>query len=377
MPTATPVKAPTAHSYSRMQVFSSCPLSFKLQHIDKIPTDSSDALEIGAAAHEFFDRYVKAFSVNTEIRPSEQFVLTLAAECFQKEARDQSNFKDYLEICKTFAAAYKPDPAYPIVETEHSLAFGRGWKPTSWMDPGVMFRAKIDRIEAPEGDAPKKIRITDYKTGFAGAIDTFQLDIYALLASLIYPTLEQVEIQFYYVKSGFKQVKLLEVKDLNITKIQIESLIARMEGEIKWKAKPGSRCLTCPVASACTEKPSDMVKISTKDVALTLGAEIAFLEAQAKAKKKGLNAWCKQNGQVDSGGLLWNHWPKESMKIEMAPLLSACVSYQVDPAEILNPDSQAVKKAFKTTPGFCEAITPYISMETSTYFGAKKADGDE
>lgn len=374
MTTAAPSKAPTAHSYSRMQVFSSCPLSFKLQYIDKAPTDSSDALEIGAAAHEFFDVWVK----NVSARNDDVFkVEEVAARCFQREARDQSNFKDYLEICKTFAAAYKPDPAYPVVIAERQISFNHAWKPCEWMDPDVMFRAKIDRIEQPDEEFPKKIRITDYKTGFAGALDSFQLDVYALVASLIYPGLEQVEIQFYYVKSGFKQVKLLEVKDLDITKIQIESLIARMEGETKWKAKPGSRCLTCPVAAACTEKPSDMVKIGTQDVAKTLGAEIAFLEAQAKAKKKGLKAWCEQNGPVDSGGLVWNNWPVESMKVEMAPLLSTCVSYQVDPAEILNPDSRAMKKAFKENPGFGEAISPYVSMETTTRFSAKKADGDE
>lgn len=376
----TQTLAPTAHSHSRLQNFVQCPLSYKLMYMDKVPQESGDALEIGAAAHEFFDQWVKNqcdISENETMNPSLE---ETAAKCFQKEPRNQDNFKDYLEICQTFASAYKPDPAYPHVITEQQVAFNRQWKQCGWFESGVMFRAKIDLIEVP-GDIPqlevKRIRITDYKTGYAGAPDSFQLDVYALVASLIYPALEQVEVCFYYVKSGFKQTKLLEVKDMGVTKIQLEALMARIEGEKKWKARPGQRCLSCPVAASCTEKPSDLVKIDSMDTAKVLGGEIAFLEAQAKAKKKALNTFCKQNGPVETNGLVFNHWPVESIHVEMAPLLSACVNFQVDPAEILNPDGRAIKKAIKTVPGFGEAVTPYIGVDVTTRFASKKADGDE
>lgn len=384
-PTIRPIAAVMAHSHSRLQVFSQCPLSYRLTYIDKVPVESSDALEIGAAAHEFFEQWVK---MQTPLkRPYDddvdKVVLDVASKCFQKEARDQSNFKDYLEICKTFTKEYKPDPQYPVVIAEMQIAFDRNWLKCGWFEPEVKFRAKIDRLELPRqwdpGDSEpiKKIRVTDYKTGYAGAMDSFQLDVYALVASLLYPDLEQVEIQFYYVKSGFKSAKLLEVKDLDVTKIQLEALMARIESETKWKAKPGVRCLNCSVAGSCSEKPSDLKAITSPDIARTLGAEIAFLEAQAKAKKKALNAYCKENGPVEAGGLVWNHYPQESMVVDMGPFLSACVACQVDPAEVLNPDSKAIKKALKETPGFEEAVHPYIGMDVTTRFYAKKAEADD
>ena len=366
MPT---VEKTMAHSHSRLQVFTQCPLSYKLQYFDKVPVESSDALEIGAAAHEFFEQWVKRCNDGINIEH-------LAAQCFQKEARDQSNFKDYLEICKTFAVAYKRDPAYPHVSCEEKFAFKKGWKSCEWIDPEVMFRAKVDMIEAPPSGY-KKVRITDFKTGYAGQMDSFQLDVYALVSSLLFPGLEQVEIQFYYVKSGFKQVKLLEVKDLDVTKIQLEALMARIEGEKKWKAKPGVRCLNCPVAGSCTEKPSSLVAITNASQAESLATEIAFLEAQAKAKKKALNAFCKQQGPVSAGGLTWNHYPQESLVVDMGPFLSACVSCQVDPAEMLNPDSTAIKKEMKKNPSFQEAVQPYLGMNVTTKFYAKKSSDDQ
>lgn len=376
----TETKTQMAHSHSRLQVFSACPLSYRLQYIEKVPTESSDAMEIGAAAHEFFDQFVKGaagkggrFYDSTEGATFDKYVMDLAANCFQKEARNQDNFKEYLDICKIFAKEYKPDPAYPIVVAERQVAFKAHWIPCAWDDPAVMFRAKIDRIEVPVGDVVKKIRITDYKTGFSGQMNSFQLDVYAFIASLLYGNLDQVEIQFYYVKSGFKQVKLLEVKDLDITKIQLEALMERIEGETKWKAKPGVRCLNCSVAGSCSEKPSNLVAITSPDVAGQLGTEIALLEAQTKAKKKALSAYCREHGEVPAGGLLYNHYPQESLVVQMGPFLSACVNFKVDPGECLNPDKRAIQKAMKTTPGFTEAITPYVGVDVSTRFYGKKA----
>lgn len=368
-----------AHSHSRLQVFSQCPLSYKLQYLDKVPTESSDAMEIGAAAHEFFDQFVKGdkFRDNTESRTFENYVLNLASKCFQKEARNQDNFKDYLEICQIFAKDYLPDPSYPIVQAERQVAFKAHWMPCAWDDPEVMFRAKIDRIEIPAGEPVRKIRITDYKTGFSGQMNSFQLDVYAFIASLLFGHLDQVEIQFYYVKSGFKQVKLLDVKDLDITRIQLEALMERIEGESKWKAKPGSRCLNCNVAAHCTFKPSNLKAISNVGEASDFGTEIAMLEAKVKAKKKALSAYCREHGEVPAGGLLYNHYPQEAMVLQMGPFLSACVSFKVDPGDCLNPDKRAIQKAMKTTPGFTEAITPYVGMDVSTRFYGKKAGEDE
>jgi CRISPR/Cas system-associated exonuclease Cas4 (RecB family) len=379
----TTIITPMAHSHSRLNVFTQCPLAYKLQYIDKVSPESSDALEIGAAAHEFFEMWVK----DKEVRDAglatdslENAVQVMAAFAFQKEPRDQSNFKDYLEICRTFAKAYKPDPAYPVVIAERQVAIGRDWKECGWFDPGVMFRAKIDRIEQPAAATyaeVKKIRITDYKTGFAGSLDSFQLDVYALIASILYPALEQVEVEFYYVKSGFKQVKLLNVDDMGITKVQLEALMERIESEAKWKAKPGQKCLNCSVAAHCTQKASDLKAIDSLEVAKSFAEEIAFLDAQKKAKTKALKTFCQQSGAVEAGGLKYDHYPTESLVIEMAPFLSACISFNVDPGEILNPDSKKLKKAMKQTPGFAEAIAPYTGVDVSMRFMGKKASGDD
>ena len=370
-------KPPITHSHSRLVTFSECPLSYKLQYLDKMPSESNDALEIGSAAHEFFEKWVNLIFTSTkETVISEDAWIGMAGRTFQKESRNQDNFKDYLEICKTFAKTYKPDPEYPDVEAERQVAFDKEWKVCAWMSPDVRFRAKIDLLEMP-GTIADKIRITDWKTGYSGQVNSFQLDVYAYVCKLLFPHLKKIEIRFYYVKSGFIQSKILDVADLDVTKIQLEALMQRIESESKWKPKPGIRCLNCSVASFCTAKPSNLKAIGSPTDAEALGEEIALLEAQAKAKKKALSAYCRQNGAVAAGGLSYNHWPQESWKVDMGPFLSAVVANKVDPDEVLNADKRAIQKAMKQTPGFQEAVQPYIEVDVSTRFYGKKADQDD
>lgn len=383
MPIKEAVTRSTSHSHSRMQAYASCPLSYKLEYIDKVGKDDSDALEIGAAAHEFFDRFVqgKKYAGVEGLAKSEfqAYVLSLSASCFQKEPRRQDNFKEYLEICTKFAEDYRPSPDYAISLSEQQIAVNQAWQKTGWFAPDTWFRAKLDRIDLPNAeDGPiKKIRIVDYKTGFSGSMDTFQLDNYALLGKILYPDLEEVEVQFYYVRSGFKQTKLLQVKDLDVTKVQIEALAAKIESDSVFKAKPGARCLNCVVAAFCTQKPSTLVAITNVEQAQDLAGQAAFLEAQLKAKKKAIKAWCEKNGKVESNGLTWDNFPTESLKVEMAPLLKLCVQYNIDPAEVLNTDSTSLKKWFKKDPAFADALSPFISVETGMRFQSKKSDKDE
>lgn len=366
-----------AHSYSRLTTYAQCPLSYKLSYLDKVGTDDSDAMEIGAAAHEFFDRWCTQYKIGMPPEELQANILALAAKCFQKDARDQANFKEYLDICRIFALAYLPEPAYPHTDNEMQVAFNRDWKVCNWFDKDVYFRAKIDWLGHPlpnQDGKVTKIKIRDYKTGYAGKMDSFQLDVYAFVVSLLYPDVDTVEVEFFYTKSGFRTNKTLEVKDMDIVKIQLEALMDKIESENKFKAKPGARCLNCGVAAFCTKKPSDLTAIKQLPDAEALATDIALLEAQAKAKKKALNAWCKEQGPVTSGGLVFSFWPSEKMNVDFGPLIEACVKHQVDPAVVFNTDSTALKKLIRANPDFGDAITPYISMDVSYKFSAKKAD---
>lgn len=180
----------------------------------------------------------------------------------------------------------------------------------------------------------------------------------------------------YNTRSGFKNVKLYDVADMDIVKIQVEALTEKIESDQRFKARPGARCLSCPVAGACDEKPSDLVKIDTREAAEKLAGEVSFMDAQIKQKKKSLKAFCQSSGAVSSGGLVWDNYATESLIVEIAPLLSVCVAHEVDPGDILNTDTTKIKKLFKKNPSFAESLSPYVSVETGTRFSAKKAEED-
>lgn len=371
-----------AHSHSRITNYTQCPLSYKLLYVDKVGGDESGALQIGSAAHDFFEKYHKSLlyrAIHKEpgIMP-EADIVNLAATCFQKEPRDQANFADYLEICRTFVLNYKLDLAWES-QAEVQLAFDRGWKPCSWMNPNVMFRAKIDRLDIQRNEASEviKVRVTDYKTGYGGSVDPFQLDLYAFCISKIHPKVTEVEVVFYYVNSGFQTVKHLEVKDMGVVQVQLEALMSRIEADGRFKAKPGSRCQNCFVAHACTEKASDLVQIDTQTTAEKLGAEIALLDAQSKAKKSTLKAWVSEHGEVHAEGLVYGFFPEEHMNLGILPFLSFCAANQLDPSDYLNGDTTKIKALCRKHPEIANEVAAMVTMDVTQKFKGKKEKGEK
>lgn len=308
---------------------------------------------------------------------SEADILTMAAVCFQKEPRDQAQFADYLEICRTFVNAYKFDPSWES-QAEVSLAFDRGWQQCSWMSPAVMFRAKIDRLDLRRGENGEvvQVRVVDYKSGFGGNVDPFQLDLYAFCIAKIHPQVKEIEVEFYYVNSGFKNIKHLEVKDLGVVQVQLEALMSRIESDSKFKAKPGSKCLNCPVASFCDKKATNLVAIDSPETAQVLATEIAMLDAQAKAKKSTLKAWVSEHGEVHAEGLVYSFFPKESMELSIAQFLPFCLINKIDPADYLTANTTAVKKLCKKHPEIANDVAAMITMEVTQSFYGKK-DGEK
>jgi hypothetical protein len=364
-----------AYSYSRLKVWTSCALAYALQYLDKHGQDESGPLQVGAAAHEFFDQWTKTMqNTMSDVFEGkrEEVLLKIASECFQKEGRDQSHFRDYLEICRTFAANYVQEDGYEKEDSELELAFDVAWKKVDWFAPEVRFRGKIDLLQIKGSTA----KITDYKTGYAGKIDPFQLEIYGLLVSLAYPKITRLCVEFYFVQSGFRENKALDVKDMGIIKVQLEALMLAIDKARKFKAKPGSKCLTCNVAAFCDQKASDLVAIKSQKQAETLAAEAAMLDVQRKAKIKTLKVWAEQHGEIHAAGLIYAHFPKEEFSLDVPSFLDLCKMSDLDPSDYLSAGATKIKKLCKDHPELSDLVANMTEVNQTLSFYAKKEEAE-
>lgn len=179
------IKAIKAWSWSRYAGYVQCPAKLKFSTIDKIKEPKSAAMQRGADVHDGIAAY-----------------LTMKASRLPAEIKNcGANFKELRTMwgrrMKLAATAMAP-----IIEDE--WAFTSGWEQTGWKDwDNCVVRIKID---AGWWESPTRLRIRDWKTGkfSEGSSEEYmqQLELYALAALIIFPQLEEVVPDLFYVDQG-------------------------------------------------------------------------------------------------------------------------------------------------------------------------------
>jgi hypothetical protein len=163
-------KTLTSWSFSKLMVFEECKYRAKLQWLDKVPDlQPKTAADRGTQIHQEAEDYV------------------LARSGFTHNLRF---FKDDLDALAAHAKAGR-------VTCEEEWGFDRDWLPTSWNT--AWLRLKADAVCHLD---PTHAVVIDYKSGrrFGNEIKhARQLQLYAVCALLLYPELEQVTCELWYL----------------------------------------------------------------------------------------------------------------------------------------------------------------------------------
>jgi hypothetical protein len=206
----------TAWSISRLNTYTQCPLKFKLTAIDKLKEPGSVAMDRGAAIHKEAEWYLNGLTA--EIPES----LKLMTEEF--------------EVIKGLGA-----------KAELEVTFTKDWGITGWFDADAWCRIKIDAMVLDKDT----IRIIDFKTGKfrPNENDAYeaQLELYALAALTLYPDVDHVSAELWFLDSGdligtkhgsysHKDVPELRTKwETKVTPMFVDTMFApRLNQYCKW-----------------------------------------------------------------------------------------------------------------------------------------------
>lgn len=168
----------TSWSHSKLGIFESCKLRFKLQHIDRIPEPerplppgkTEHANDRGSRIHEHAERYVDG-----------------------REANQIVEMQEFAPEFEHLRHLYKRG----MVSLEGEWAVDRDWNPCDWRTG--WHRSKVDAIVIPD---PTSAIVIDYKSGrkFGNEVKhAEQTQLYALNAVLRYPKLEVVTTELWYL----------------------------------------------------------------------------------------------------------------------------------------------------------------------------------
>ena len=175
----TKVKPPTSWSFSRYGDYKTCPLKFKLKHLDKISEPKSDAMQRGIDAHNQAEAYVKG-----EVKVLDPILVGLKSE---------------FDAMRKLYKAKK----FPMI-VEDNWAFDVNWDETQWNNwADCWVRIKLD---AAHYTSANEMMVTDWKTGkpndFKNAEYMEQLELYAVSALLMSAAGDELRVR---VRLGFTE----------------------------------------------------------------------------------------------------------------------------------------------------------------------------
>lgn len=174
-----PIQPVKSWSFSRYHDYRTCPLRFKLKHLDKVQEPANDAMARGSA----IDKQVEEYIVGRSARLPKEVL----------------GLRDEIQMLRKL---YKK-VGHTQMTVQETWAFTRAWTRTVWNDwDGCWLRVKLDCAHR-EGDT---LIVTDWKTGklrtdrpdrLADYLE--QLELYATAALLLHPEVKQVQVRLGFL----------------------------------------------------------------------------------------------------------------------------------------------------------------------------------
>lgn len=369
------------HSFSRLSRFIACRLAYKLEYLDKVPAEKSHPMILGGLCHDFFEAYdnhLAAAWLQTDHAAAERIM----SEVFKKFERvpPPEIYEKYQAICRAFVMNHVLN-LETFLGAEVKIAITRAFTLCDWEADDAWFRFKLDRLDL----ASDRALITDYKTGWGGESDPFQMLAYACAVWIHHEheplrpgagPLNAIEVVLSYCRSGRDNKWVFSPDQVQAGFQKIVDYAERVEAEKDWKPSPGTACKGCPYAGTahCPVKIGNMAPIIDEPTAARAAAELLLLEGQVKQRKAAIKGWCTDNGPLVAQGDVFDYGSRERYRVlnplEFVQVLAAN-GYQ--PTEFYDVDTTELKRRCQADKNLADLLAPFIAVETGEIFSHRRA----
>lgn len=377
-----------AYSHSRLKLYDGCPQAFKFKTIDKKKEKIGMHMISGSSFHEIGAKYNKHL-VNSKLGTDIEKLREIAIN----QEMPEEVFNDVMTIVASFNDYYSMEDGVTDAIIEKNLAYNNNWGKASWFktdnpdgrDP--MFRVIMDFCYQNEQG---QIVIRDFKTDRhlppASEIEkSFQLDIYAFVASLIFPEAKEFIIQLDYVRYQTRREAIRYKEDLPLIREKIQKKMERIEKDHSFKPKLSSSCDWCGYKTICPEYirfSEDMrVKdITSEESAIELAKSIYTKELYIKEAKSRLKVYIEQNKPIEFGDQKLDYHRSEKTSFpDTESIIKEFIELGIDKQAIwdnITLSNTAFKKLMKSIKSNKEEIDrlygDYAHLDISTIFKFKK-----
>lgn len=249
----------TRYSYSRLNTYENCPLQYKLQYIEKIPSDE-EGIEafMGSRIHETFEKLYKDL-ILSKMNSIEE-IIEFYNEQWEKEWHDNvfiskkdKSPEDYRKTgeraIRDYYAHYHPFDQNKTFWTERFVNFDLG-------DENYKLVGYIDRLDKTPEDT---LEIHDYKgSGNLPTQAKFDIDrqlaLYQLAVQESFPDAEKIELVWHYVLFDKEFRSLRTQEQLEELKAECRAIIDTIEADQEYLPKETPLCDWCGYWEHCPRK---------------------------------------------------------------------------------------------------------------------------
>ena len=203
----------TAWSYSRYQVYKSCPFKAHCKFNLKLKEPSVPQMERGIKVHKDCELYLNEGG---------------------RIKKEMKLFTDEFKELRALKA---------VAEAE--WAFTNRWSQTGWFDKNVWLRTKIDALVDAENTDDGVLRIIDAKTGKPSDDNKEQLELYGVSGFSMRKKVKKIRTELWYLDQGVIHDEEFDRKHFVALKKMWQDKVRPMMNDNDYVPRPSYKCKWC------------------------------------------------------------------------------------------------------------------------------------
>jgi len=369
-------------SYSQARLFSDCPARYKAEKLDKMKSEASLPMKIGAFLHTVAEHCAIAIVEGRDVPGEDLGTHALEADWLtEAHGLPEALHHDCLRLARQTA---KRMTFYPkdVVGIEVNAAVDAIGNVVAYDDPGAAVRGRLDRLDARAEGGGTVVTVWDLKTGRAieNPEDSVQLALYGAFARAIEPDAASYMGKLYYPRYDSER--------------SCELSQARMDGALKWamdirteieqslairgawRATPGRGCHDCPCFWTCEPRrllSAEKVTVPQTEAdaaAMVIRAEV--LSRESAEIREMLQLFIKANGPIEVNGLVADIRARHTCRWPIKELLAVLRTRGLDSMKYLKGDTRKLRATAERLVGFGEDLDRIVDDRTTTELNIRR-----
>jgi len=233
-------------SYSRIDRWERCRLSYRFRYIDKLESESGAAAQLGKAVHGAIEKLeLEHLEAGRRGPIASDSVMPAWRSAFTEHGLVGADvFAEGLELVRNFVHEQGELDAATVLGVEHKFELEIG---------GQTVVGVIDRVDRLDHDT---VEVIDFKTNrllFAkdDLAANLQMSLYAIAAKRLWPWAKGVVLTFWMLRHDVKQRTTRTAEELEVAAAYVGTVAEQLAGASEYPARPNPLCGYCDYRGAC------------------------------------------------------------------------------------------------------------------------------